>query len=200
MRMIRKGAAVLAGSLLIAIGINLFFVPFRLLDGGVMGIALVLNYVLRLKVGLVVLLLSLPIFWLAWRRHRDYFFNSIYGLLVSSLAIDLVSVVARDWTGQLRLGPLAGAIVGGFLVGAGAGLMLKYKTSTGGTDLLAQVLAERLHLNVGFVIFVMDTIIITVGGFMLAGDSLILSMIAILAVAIATVMTIWSPSASVKQH
>lgn len=194
--MVKKTAAVLAGSLLIAVGINVFFVPFRLLDGGVLGIALVLNYVLQLKVGLAVLMLSLPIFWMAWRRHRAYFFNSLHGMAVSSLTIDLLADVTSQWGSRLHFEPLAGAIVGGFLVGAGAGLMLKYNTSTGGTDLLAQVLAERFHLNVGLVIFLMDSIIIIVGGYLLAGDSLLLSMIAILAVAIATVMMVSPPPAT----
>lgn len=196
--MVNKVAALLAGSLLIAVGVNAFFVPFRLLDGGVLGIALVLNYVLRMNIGLSALLLSLPVFWLAWRRNRAYFYNSLQGMLVSSLAIDLLSGIAGGWMWAHRFGPLAGAIAGGLLVGTGAGLMLKYKTSTGGTDLLAQVLAEQFHLNVGLVIFFMDGAIITVGGFLLADDSLVLSLIAILAVAVATVMVVWMPSTMIK--
>ena len=65
MILLRKGIAVLIGSLLIAIGINGFLVPFKLLEGGAIGISLIFHYLTGVKVGVTFLLVSIPIFILA---------------------------------------------------------------------------------------------------------------------------------------
>jgi uncharacterized membrane-anchored protein YitT (DUF2179 family) len=186
----RKIAAVFFGSLMVAIGINLCIVPNELMDGGLVGVALILNYMWNVKVGLALVVMSIPIFVWAWRRNRSFFYHSLHGMLVSSLFIDLVAFVKRRLFepefGPLLLHPLAGAIGGGFLIGAGIGLMLRHQISTGGTDLLAQFLSELLSLNVGIIILWMDVLVILGGALLLSGETLLLSTISVLAVAVAT--------------
>lgn len=186
----RKAAALLFGSLLLSVGINLCFIPYELMDGGLVGIALILNYLWQIKVGLALIVMSIPIFVWAWRRNRSFFYHSLHGMLVSSLVIDLTasihSHVAGPGIGGLPFHPLVSAIGGGLLVGTGIGLMLRHRISTGGTDLLAQFVAEALSLNVGLVILMMDVVVIFVGALFIPGETLLLSTIAILAVAVAT--------------
>src|SRR4051795_9640740 len=86
-----KLSAIIAGSLFIAVGINFFLVPFQVLDGGMIGISLILNYIWHTKIGLMIMILSLPIFIYAFRYHREYFFESISGMLVSAFMIDLLA-------------------------------------------------------------------------------------------------------------
>lgn len=81
---------ILLASLLIATGTNFFLVPYKILDGGIIGIALIINYISGTKIGLCIMLCSLPIFLLAWFRQREIFYNSILGLLASSLLIELL--------------------------------------------------------------------------------------------------------------
>ena len=81
------------------------------------------------------------------------------------------------------------SIAGGMFVGGGIGLMLRNGTSTGGTDLLAQMIADLAKLNVGFVIFLIDAIIIGISGYLFSTQTLLLSTIAILSVALVTMAT-----------
>lgn len=88
MRSSARYAIILLGSLLIAAGTNFFLVPYKILDGGIIGIALIINYMSGAKIGLAIVLCSLPIFLLAWLKERDIFYNSVLGLLTSSFSLN----------------------------------------------------------------------------------------------------------------
>lgn len=73
MYILQKALTLFIGSLLVAIGVNLFLVPFGLLDGGAIGISLIIHYAMGVKVGLTFLIVSIPIFMLAWKYYRSFF-------------------------------------------------------------------------------------------------------------------------------
>lgn len=178
---LHKIIAIVLGSVLISVGINYFLMPFKVLDGGIIGIALIINYLFGIKVGLVMFLCSLPIFLVAWIYYRDIFYNSIFGLIISSSCIDLL-----EPSRLIRLSPFSSSVIGGFVVGTGIGIMLRYETSTGGTDLLAQLVTKLASLNVGVIIFLIDAFIVSLGGFLISADTFFLSIITITAGGVAT--------------
>ncbi|WP_274306971.1 YitT family protein [Solibacillus daqui] len=179
---IKKGIAILIGSILIAVGINVFITPYEILDGGIIGLSLILYYTLHLKIGLMTILLSVPIFILAWFKSKIFFYNSLHGLLISSFIIDIL----KPLRSLLRLDPILSSILGGIFVGLGIGIMLRFKTSTGGTDLLAQFISNKTNINVGILIFLIDLFVIVLGGLLLSTDTLLLSVITILCIGITT--------------
>jgi uncharacterized membrane-anchored protein YitT (DUF2179 family) len=181
-----KALAVLVGSLFLSIGINFFLVPFELLDGGIIGIGLIMNYLMGLKAGLAIILLSIPVFVLAWVYNRVYFFNSLHGMLFSSFTIDLLFPYHESFTSFVEFTPITSSIIGGIFVGIGIGIMLRFETSTGGTDLIAQFLSEKTHMNVGIMIFIIDAIVICAGGLLLSQDTFFLSALTITFVGLAT--------------
>ncbi|MGG1571908.1 YitT family protein [Fictibacillus sp. NRS-1165] len=180
--MLAKMAAVFIGSFLMGIGINVFILPFHLLDGGIIGIGLLLKYVWGFKVGMTIILLSVPIYFLAWKFDRRSFVNSIHGMLVSSFIIDLLLPLK----GSIHLPVMESAVIGGLLIGTGIGIMLRYDTSTGGTDLLALFISKRSSLNVGVIIFIIDAAVIVSGLYFIGEGMFFYSLITILSVAFAT--------------
>ena len=70
------------GSLFTAIGVNVFLVPFELLDGGALGISLIFHYEKDIKAGWTLLLVNIPIFILAWLFYRSFFYNGIHGISI----------------------------------------------------------------------------------------------------------------------
>lgn len=183
---IRKISALVIGSLFISVGINFFLTPLRVLDGGLIGIALVFNYLLKLKVGMVMIVCSTPIFLLAWFKNRAMLYSSINGLLLSSYLTDLLAPYQYHFLYYFEWTPFARAIIGGTIIGTGIGLMLRYGISTGGTDLLAQILSQYMPINVGVMILLMDGVIVGTGSLLLADSALILSLLTIVAGGIAT--------------
>ncbi|MGP3561176.1 MULTISPECIES: YitT family protein [Geobacillus] len=182
--MIKKMVAIVEGSLLLGIGINVFLVPHHLLDGGMIGLGLIAKYVWHVQAGLTMIILSVPLYVAAWFYYRPFFYNSLHGLLFSSWMIDVLSVLR----GIVTLDPLLSAIIGGMLVGAGIGLMLREETSTGGTDLLAQFIAKLTDWNVGVIIFVIDACIISIGSLMIDSVPFIYSFVVVAVVGAVTTM------------
>ncbi|MBO2943662.1 YitT family protein [Paenibacillus sp. F411] len=181
-----KYCIMVLGSLFIAMGTNAFLVPSHVLDGGVIGIALIVNYLSGLPIGFVIIVCSVPMFLAAWLLNRDIFYNSLTGMLISSLMIDLLAPL-QAWAPSYIGGSIAfNAAAGGAFIGAGLGLMLRFETSTGGTDLLAHFLTRYVPLNVGIIILIMDVAIIGAGGVLLSGGTFVQSLVTILAGALAT--------------
>lgn len=186
MRIFLKYFIMVFGSVLIGIGTNAFLVPHKVLDGGIIGIALIANYVLDMHIGFVIILCSVPIFLAAWLLNREIFYNSLTGMLISSFMIDLLSPLQSSFREIEWLGAIPSAAAGGFLIGMGLGLMLRFETSTGGTDLLAHFISKSVPLNVGFIILLMDAVIIGVGGFLLTWETFVQSLFTIAAGGLAT--------------
>lgn len=177
---------ILLGSLLVAAGTNFFLVPYKILDGGVIGIALIINYLSDVKIGVAIILCSFPIFLLAWLKERDIFFNSVLGLLISSFLIELLGPLQYHFLYYFEFGSISSAIIGGFLMGTGLGIMLRFKASTGGTDLLAQFIKRYVPLNLGFIIFLTDFMIIGAGGLLISKETFFHSILTIISGGVAT--------------
>lgn len=160
----------------------MFLVPHEILDGGTVGIGLILNYIWDLNTGLIIILLSIPIFIFAWFHNRNYFYNNLHGMLISSFLIDFLKPVG----GLLEVEAIYSSILGGILVGSGIGLMLKFHTSTGGTDFIAQFLCDKTGINVGIYILIIDAFVIICGGLLLTSETFLLSILTILFVGITT--------------
>ncbi|WP_322421807.1 YitT family protein [Jeotgalibacillus haloalkalitolerans] len=157
--LLKKSMAIVFGSLMLSAGINGFLVPHHLLDGGMIGLALIVHYYFGIQAGLAMILLSLPLFIYSWFKNRAYFFNSLHGLFVSSLLIDWLSPLRTFF----QISILPSVLAGGLLIGFGIGLMLRFETSTGGTDLLAHIISRAVSINAGVVIFIVDGIVILLG-------------------------------------
>ena len=199
MHILKKGLVILFGSILLSIGINFFLVPFELLDGGIIGIGLIIMYLTGMKPGLAIIFLSIPIFALAWFYNKRYFYNSIYGMLFSSFVIDLLSS-SRALFSEIEIAPIYSSILGGIFVGLGIGLMLRHETSTGGTDLLAQFLSRIFKINVGIMIFIIDALVIGLGGLLISKETFFLSSLTIIVVGFFTSLCTWNLQCANVKH
>jgi uncharacterized membrane-anchored protein YitT (DUF2179 family) len=91
--------------------------------------------------------------------------------------------------GKIQVGILPSTIIGGLIVGVGVGLMLRYETSTGGTDLLAQLITKLTSINVGIVIFVIDALVIIGGVKVIGWEKFFYSFLTIFCVGVMTAVT-----------
>ncbi|MBG0790649.1 MAG: YitT family protein [Desulfovibrionaceae bacterium] len=133
------------GSFLIAFAVKAVAMPHGLLTGGMSGIALLCYYAFGgLTTGQWYFLLNLPVFILGWVFvSRRFFFYSLYGMVISSVFIDVI-----PWTLNFEDIWLA-VIIGGGLLGAGVGVALRSLGSTGGADILAVICKEKFNMSMG---------------------------------------------------
>jgi len=182
--MAEKISAILIGSLLIGIGVNGFLVPHHLLDGGLIGIGLILHYHYDIPTGLSMILISIPIYVIIWFYNKKYIAYGLLGFLISSGMIDICSFMRETFSTNIVIS----SVIGGSIIGIGIGIMLRFDTSTGGTDMLAQMLSSIFKIPVGFIIFIIDGLVL-LGGLKIVGlPILAASFLTIISVAIFTTL------------
>ena len=179
---VQKCAAGLTGGLLVSLGINLFLIPHRLIDGGMTGIGLLLQYFYGWYPGQTIFFLSVPIYIVVFFLNRPLFFWSLFGLFLTSVWIDLLSPLRT----VLQLPAPMHAMYGGTLIGSGVGLMLAYGMNTGGTDMIAQMIAMRYHIPPALTIFLIDFVILLFGLHALGTERTLFSLVAVVFVALFT--------------
>lgn len=146
------------GSLVTALAVNLFLVPFRLADGGIVGIAVILHHLLGLPVAPVVVALNVPIFLLGWRTlGLPFVARTFFGVATLGLSIQLTSAIT-----PLTHDVLLATLYAGAIQGVGLGIVLRAGGSTGGNDTLARILSRWTGLRVGQIILYFDLGVLSV--------------------------------------
>lgn len=145
------------GTAIMAIGISLFLLPNQLSSGGFSGIATITYYLLNISVGTMVLVLNIPLFIIAFFKiGKSFFFKSLLGTISLSVFIDFFEKFT-----PLTQDRFLACIYGGTIIGIGTAVVLRSKASSGGTDLISNIIREYNHkIRMGTVIVIVDTIII----------------------------------------
>lgn len=161
-RWVTHWAMTAAGSLIMAAGYVYFVVPYKIVPGGVYGIGIILHYLFGVPTGLSGLVLNVPLLIIGLRVLGPHFgIKTVIGLIVTSLLID---VLTYFWgNAPLVDDPLLSAGFGGVLIGAGLGLIFRAKATTGGTDIVAQVLNRYTRIPVGQLLMQVDAAIVCLG-------------------------------------
>ena len=146
---------VIVGAVIIALGFNLFLFPNKVASGGVSGISTILHGIFGWNAGIVQYAFNIPLF-----IAGVIFLGKKFGVksLVGTLALPFFVILTDSWDAW-TLNPLLGAIFGGIVVGLGIGLVFKGNASTGGTDLLAQIITKYTGLTLGTSVLLIDGII-----------------------------------------
>jgi uncharacterized membrane-anchored protein YitT (DUF2179 family) len=149
------------GSFLIALALDLFLVPNKIAAGGVSGLATIIFYLWHFPVGWTMLALNIPLFIFSWRElGLSVFIRSIYGALITSLAIEalipFLNVVTHDH--------LLASVYGGLLAGFGMGIVLRAGGTTGGTDLVARLIHKYFPVTIGQGLLCVDIVVISLAG------------------------------------
>ena len=123
------------GTMFAGFGMASFLLPNKLSSGGFTGIATVFYYFLGWNVGLTVIILNIPFFVYAFVRiGKKFLIKTVIATFLLSFFIDIF-----EYLPLLTNDRLLASIYGGVLIGIGTGLTFKAHTSTGGTDLIVQI-------------------------------------------------------------
>ena len=142
-----------------AIGVSLFLLPNKLSAGGVSGLATVTYYLFNIPMGTTIVLINIPLFlFTLYKLGKNTFINSVIGTISLSLFIDFF-----DKFEQLTHNGLLASIYGGILIGIGTGLVLKVNSSTGGSDLLSQIIKSyNNNIPMGTIIIIVDIVVVSI--------------------------------------
>lgn len=148
------------GAMLVAMAIQLFFIPNQIAPGGVSGIGLILNRLIpAVSVSTYVLGLNILLFIVAFRILGGGFgFKTLYASFSLSIFMWILENVIRpaNITEDLMLASLVGIL----LLGTGLGLVFNQDASTGGTDIVAKILQKYFHLSMGLSMTLIDLLVV----------------------------------------
>ena len=144
-----------------SVGINCFLANNNILNGGLTGIATILNYLFDFPIGMGIFLMNVPLLLIAFKKLGVMFvFRTFWVIAISSVTIDLgafLPVYKNDL--------LLSSIFGGVLSGFSLGIIFMRNATTGGVDIIAKLIKLKYpHITIGKSIFILDAIVIITGG------------------------------------
>lgn len=158
-------------TIIYCLGVMWFLQPASLYSGGVTGIAqLIANTSLKLfnfpiELGLIVFLINIPILIFGWKKvSKRFVICSVISIILQTILMNkLLPVVDFGINTGEDKDLLLLSFMGGFVSGVGSALALRYGTSTGGVDILAQALSFKKNISIGFISLVVNVIIAILG-------------------------------------
>lgn len=173
-KVIKRTFFVFIGAILMALGIEVFLVPNMIMDGGIVGISIILFNLTGIKLGVFIFLLNIPFFFLGYKQiGKTFAFSTVFGITVLSLATSYFHHVAA-FTEDMLLA----TVFGGMVLGAGVGLVIRYGGALDGSEILAILLNKKFPFSVGEFIMFFNIFIFGWGGFVLGWDRAMYSLLA----------------------
>ncbi len=150
------------GAFIAAFAIESILVPNKIIDGGVVGISIMMNYKTKLPLGMYIFVLNLPFIFLALQKMGKLFvLSTFYAVAMLSVGVSMIPI----WTGGRHVtDPFLACIFGGVILGLGVGLILRNNGSLDGTEIVALHFAKKLGFSVGEIVMFFNLFIFTAAG------------------------------------
>ncbi|MTI84631.1 MAG: YitT family protein [Firmicutes bacterium] len=149
-------AMIIIGVIITAVGINSFIIPYKILAGGVTGLAILGQYITGVETYIILFVINIPIFLLGAKEINKRFiifsFIATAGLSLSLPLLEGITINTQDI--------LLASIFGGIIIGIGNGLIFRAGSSFGGTDIIAVIFKKKLDLNVGEFLLLSNVVIV----------------------------------------
>nr|WP_245890274.1 YitT family protein [Rummeliibacillus pycnus] len=160
-KLFQRIVMVMLGACIMAIGLELFLVPNKILDGGIVGISIIISHLTDLPLGIFIFLLNIPFIFLGYKQiGKTFALSTALGITTLS-TFTIVLHQFEPFTNDLLLS----TVFGGIVLGIGIGLVIRYGGSLDGTEILAILFNKKLPFSVGEIIMFFNLIIFTIAGF-----------------------------------
>ncbi|WP_098441948.1 YitT family protein [Bacillus sp. es.034] len=174
LKIAKRGFFIVLGAIMMALGIEVFLVPNMIMDGGIVGISIILYNMTGISLGVFIFLLNIPFFFLGYKQiGKTFTISTILGISILSFATNYLHHVAA-FTQDMLLA----TVFGGIVLGAGVGLVIRYGGALDGSEILAILLNKKFPFSVGEFIMLFNVFIFTWGGFVLGWDRAMYSVLA----------------------
>ncbi len=160
------------GAFIAAFALECFLVPNNIIDGGIVGISMILSYITKYNLGLLIFVLNLPFICLAFTKMGKYFvFQTLYAVTMLAVGINLFQM--HHVTDDLLLA----TVFGGIILGTGVGIVLKNEGSLDGTEIMSLVLSKKFGFSVGEIIMGFNIFIYMGAGLVFGWDKAMYSIL-----------------------
>lgn len=165
---------IIFGAILMGVGIEEFLVPNKILDGGIVGISIILSHLTGVKLGIFIFVLNIPFFFIGYKQiGKTFALSTLLGIAVLSVTTTLLHNVPV-FTEDLLLA----TVFGGIVLGVGVGIVIRYGGSLDGTEIMAILINKKIPFSVGEIIMFFNVFIFAIAGFVFGWDRAMYSLLA----------------------
>lgn len=160
------------GALIAAFSLECFLLPNDIIDGGVIGISMMVSHITKWNLGLIIFVINSPFIYLAIQKMgKTFVLDVFYGVTMLSVFVNVLSGF------HVTEAQLLATVFGGVILGIGVGIILRNNGALDGTEILAIRLAKKLGFSVGEIIMFCNVFIYTAAGFLYGWDSAMYSIL-----------------------
>lgn len=159
------------GAFIAAFAIDTFLMPNKIIDGGIVGISMMVSSLTKFNFGLILILLNLPFLVLAYKKMGKRFIITVF------YGVFMLGLFANFLTFKVTESDLLATVFGGIILGFGVGLILRNEGALDGTEILAIRLSKKFGFSVGEIIMFFNFFIYSAAGFLYGWDSAMYSIL-----------------------
>ncbi len=184
MKNLQKYINLLIGLFLVAFAFNIFLAPYNLAAGGISGISLILNKLTGIKEYIIIMSFNIILLIISfYTLGKNVTKNTILGSILLPIFINLTKYITELIDlGDIEL--IIISILGGILTGIGYGLIFKSGFTSGGTDIINQIMEKYMHMPISKSIVIIDGLITLSSSFVFGIPSMIYAFISLLLLSI----------------
>lgn len=181
--LIRDSLYLIFGNFILACAVAYFIVPFKILSGGVAGVAVAISPILPFSTQTIINSIILITFILGWIFLGKEF---AYKTIVSSILYPLFIMLLNQYPIELpSLSPAIASIYAGVIGGVGIGLVFRQGGSTGGMDVFPLILNKLTHIKVSHLLLIVDGITVLLGLYTYGLEAVLIGFLSVYATGVA---------------
>ncbi|EIW15587.1 MULTISPECIES: YitT family protein [Pelosinus] len=161
------------GSVIYAAGLEIFLVPNNVIDGGVVGLAIMASHLTGLPLGVFLITINIPFIYLGYKQiGKTFTLSTIFSIIVLSYFTKMFLPVP-GFTDDLFLA----SIFGGIILGIGVGLIVRYGGSLDGSEIVAILMDKQSSFSVGEIVLIINLFILSAAGLVFGWDRAMYSLV-----------------------
>ena len=159
------------GATLAALALEIFLVPNNIIDGGIIGISIMISYITKVKLSILTFVLNIPFLILGYKQlGKSFLIKAAYAMLVFSILLEQFKPVP-ELTNDILLA------TGGLLLGIGVGFVIKFGACLDGTEVVAILINKKTSFSVGQVVMFLNFFIYSTSGLLFGWDRALYSIL-----------------------
>lgn len=161
------------GATLAALALEIFLVPNNIIDGGIIGISIMISYITKVKLSILTFVLNIPFLILGYKQlGKSFLIKAAYTMLVFSVLLEQFKPVP-----ELTNDILLATVFGGLLLGIGVGFVIKFGACLDGTEVVAILINKKTSFSVGQVVMFLNFFIYSTSGLLFGWDRALYSIL-----------------------
>ena len=164
---------IIVGAACAAFSIECFLIPNTILDGGVTGVSMMINYLTGIRLSILVIVINIPFFFVGCKAlGKRFLLRAVIAMAAFSGFLEVCKLIPT-----LTSSELLAVVFGGVLLGVGVGTVLRHGGCLDGTEIAEMLLSKNVSASTGQIIFMINIFIYITAGILFGWDRAMLSLL-----------------------